>query len=422
MAIDVVMPNLGFDAQTTRLLEWLKKVGDPVTRGEALAIVESDKSEVELAALANGVLLEQVASAGEAVMVGALIGRIGSPDEYRAIASGSATSSPVSSMPRVSPVAQRLASALNISLGHLMGSGERGRIMRRDVEALGTATTPTQTQATHEVLALPRVRRAARERGIDLQALRAAGYPNPITLASLEAYSKQTMSPARQANSAEGVTSLPLTRMRQSIGKRLSQSMRDAPHFYVTGEFVFDKALARLKTMPDKLRINDLLAYLVTQTLVRVPRLNATLEDGVVNQYSTVHLALAVALDDGLLTPVLRHAERYSLAGMSQALGDLVERSRRQRLNADELQGGTFTVSNMGMVREVDHFTAVINPPQVAILAIGALKPRAVVMDGGLFVRQTAHFTLSGDHRAVDGMDLARFMMIFGEELERFGS
>jgi pyruvate dehydrogenase E2 component (dihydrolipoamide acetyltransferase) len=215
---------------------------------------------------------------------------------------------------------------------------------------------------------------------------------------------------------------VPLSRMRQTIGRRLSESMREAPHFYVTGEFIFDAAISRLKALPGRVTINDLILYLTTQTLLRTPALNTILSDGALHHHSAVHLAMAVAREDGLITPVLRHAERYSITGIGEAARGLVERARANRLSADELQGGTFTVSNMGMVKQVDHFTAVINPPQVGILAVGALKPRPVVMDGGLFVRQTAHLTVSGDHRAVDGMDLGRFLTAFGEELARFSN
>jgi pyruvate dehydrogenase E2 component (dihydrolipoamide acetyltransferase) len=415
------MPNLGFDSQTARLIEWLKAPGDPVVKGEVVAIIESDKADVDLEALASGVLLEQLAQAGQEVSVGAVIGRIGSADEYRPTVLASATPLPEpGAAPRISPVAQRIANERQIALKGVVGSGGRGRIMRRDLEPNVLPVSRNDEDDVDSILALPRVRREAYQRGIDLRAVRAAGYPNPITLHALAAF-EQTVMPATQPGEGN-VSVVPLSRMRQTIGKRLSESMREAPHFYVTGEFIFDDALARLKDMPVKLRITDLIVYLVTQTLARVPRLNATMGDGVINLYHSVHLALAVQIAEGLLTPVLHDAGRYSLESMGVALRDLIERTRSSQLSADELRGGTFTISNMGMVREVDHFTAVINPPQVAILAVGALKPRPVVIGNGLFIRQTAHLTLSGDHRAVDGMDLARFMTMFGEELEGFGS
>lgn len=433
MAVDVLMPNLGFDTQSGRLLEWLRQPGDAVAKGEPIAIVESDKANVELEAVASGVLLEQRAQAGEEVAVGAVIGRIGAASERTPAPAAAPAPAPVAAstpaQQRVSPLAQRVAQQQRVPLEQVAGTGERGRVLRRDVEAYQAARSVGDGL---RVLALPKVRRAARQLGIDLAAVLAAGYLNPITLDALHAYQAAASAPPEPAAAAtttaappappaqDGVTIVPLSRMRQTIGRRLSESMREAPHFYVTGEFVFDAALERLKTLPGKVRINDLIAWLTTQALLRVPRLNATYSDGAIRQYEGVHLAVAVAREDGLLTPVLRGAERYSPGGLAAELRALIERTRAGRLSPDALSGGSFTISNMGMIAQVDHFTAVINPPQVGILAVGALKPRPVVENGGLFIRQTAHLTLSGDHRAVDGMDLARFMTAFGEALDRF--
>ncbi|MBW4437942.1 MAG: 2-oxo acid dehydrogenase subunit E2 [Pleurocapsa minor GSE-CHR-MK-17-07R] len=435
MAVDILMPNLGFDTQTGRLIEWLKQPGEPVAKGEAIAVIESDKANVELESIAAGIVLAHLAAADSDVAIGAVIARVGTADEQVTV---SAPAMPAASAPpppsheheasRVSPVAQRLAQALHVDAEHVTGSGARGRVTRRDVEqaarqVYGGPVIESGADA-HGIRALPKVRRAARERGIDLLAVRAAGHHNPITLEALDAFAAGQAQPERESATVaalpDGATLVPLTRMRQVIGRRLGDSMRDAPHFYVTGEFDFEAALARLGGVVPKVKINELLLYLTAQTLLRVPALNATFVEGNLYRYQRVHLAVAVARDDGLITPVLRDAQRYSLVGLAEELRALIERARANRLAADEVQGGTFTVSNMGMVQQVDHFTAVINPPQVAILAIGALKPRAVVREGGIFVRRTAHFTLSGDHRVVDGMDLARFMSTFQEELNLF--
>jgi len=213
----------------------------------------------------------------------------------------------------------------------------------------------------------------------------------------------------------EGGRDIPLTRTRKTIGERLSKSMREAPHFYVSGEFDIDAAMRKL---PGKTRVNDLIQYLTVQTLLRVPELNATYADDRLTQYEHVHLGIAIALEDGLLTPVLPHAERLSLLGIADESRALIERARSKHLRADDLQGATFTISNLGVIKQVERFTAVINPPQVAILAVGTVKPRALVVDGGLHIRNTVYLTLSGDHRAVDGMHLARFMATFQDQLD----
>jgi pyruvate dehydrogenase E2 component (dihydrolipoamide acetyltransferase) len=215
----------------------------------------------------------------------------------------------------------------------------------------------------------------------------------------------------------DGRREIPISNMRQTIAKRLSQSVNEAPHFYTTAELDFTDAIAAL---PEGIGVNTLVLYLAVKTLLNQPQLNATYENGHLYQYDHVHLAVAVAVKDGLITPVLRHADDYSLSGLANLSRDLIERTRSGKLKPDELGGGTFTVSNLGIVKQIDRFTAIINPPQVAILAVGAAKPRPVVMNGGLHIRTTAHLTLSADHRIIDGMVAARFLEAFDAELHQF--
>lgn len=419
MAVDIVMPNLGFDTQSGRLIEWTKKPGDSVTRGDIIAIVESDKANVELESVASGILLETLFEADTEISIGTVIARIGQPDEQRARAPQPSTSSPAAPpVAEISPVAKRLADEHGIDLSRVTGSGRGGRIMREDVEAL---LTPMVNGG--RVRALPKVKKAAREAGIDLALVPPTGTHGQVTFADLIQYQRSQAPAAAPSPTASpapviaGRREIPLSRARRTIGDRLSKSMREAPHFYVSGEFDVTDAL---RTLPGKIRINDLLLYLTAQTLQRVPELNATYEDERLFQSEHVHLGIAVALEDGLLTPVLRHAERYSLQGIADESRSLIERAREKHLRPDDLQGGTFTVSNLGMVKQVERFTAVINPPQVGILAAGTVKARPVVIDGGLHIRSTVYLTLSGDHRAVDGMHLARFLAIFQEQLTAF--
>jgi pyruvate dehydrogenase E2 component (dihydrolipoamide acetyltransferase) len=440
MATDIVMPNMGFDAQTGRLVEWLKQPGETVQKGEVIAIVESDKANVELESIAGGILLEHLASADSEVAVGAVIARVGAPNEMPAsqtvevnvsIAPAKAqqmthTDTPLGDgMVEVSPVARRIAEENKLDLSRIKGTGTRGRITREDVLA---ALGGNSGNGHGEILALPKVRRAARDAGIDLAEVPASGRQGQITLADLLAYqhSRETVPPTPAPATApqrimEGIREIAISKMRQLIGDRLGKSKREAPHFYVTGEFDLEIALRKLDSLPSpQPRVNDLLQYLTVQTLLHVPELNATYEEGHLYQHDSVNLAVAVAREDGLITPVIPQAERYSLQGLAAESRALIQRARDNRLQSSDLQGGSFTISNLGVIRQVDHFTAVINPPQVAILAVGTVKPRPVVVDGGLYIRQTVHMTLSGDHRVVDGMHLGRFMATFQEELDRF--
>ncbi len=449
MATDIIMPNLGFDVQQARLIEWVKKPGDTIKQGEILAVVESDKANVELESIASGVILEQLAAAGVEVPVGSVIARIGQPSELKTAAPIPPLAPPAaaphaeetSKTADVSPIARRLAEDNKIDLTTITGSGPRGRITKEDVEAAmakpASSASSVQREETAGVRALPKVRKAAREAGIDLSEVPASSANGITTMADLETYQQaatpvqpipaaQPVTPTTPAPPApspirEGAQVIPLSRMRQMIGKRLSDSMREAPHFYVTGEFDLDSALKRLSTLPEpRPGVNVLIQYLAIQALRRVPALNATYENETLYRHDSINLAVAVALEDGLLTPVLAGAERFSLEGLAQETRKLIQRTRANKLQPNDLQGGTFTISNLGVIRQVDQFTAVINPPQVAILAVGTVKQRAVVIDGGLHIHQTVHLTLSGDHRVVDGMQLGQFMAAFQAELDYF--
>ena len=424
MATDILMPNLGFDTQEARIVEWVKQPQESVRKGEIIAIVESDKANVELESLADGVLLEQLFPADTMVAVGTVIARVGTPNEL--------ASPPVaapSTSANISPIARRIADENNINLAAVTGSGAGGRIMRQDVEAHLSASSNGDS---NRVLALPNVRKAAREANIALSAVKPTGRSGQITMADLQNHAApaqaQPISAPQTgvqavAASASEAQETPLSRMRQTIGQRLSKSMQDAPHFYVTGEFDLEDALKQLSAFPEpRPRMNDLIQFLTVQTLRRVPQLNATYQDGKLYRHSAVHLAIAVGLDDGLLTPVIPGAERYSLQGMAQESRSLVERARGGHLRPDDLREGTFTISNLGVIKQVEQFTAVINPPQVAILAVGTVKQRPVVLNGGLHIRHTVKLTLSGDHRVVDGLVLGQFLAAFQVELDNFGA
>ncbi len=402
MATDIVMPNLGFDTQSGIILEWYKQPGDQVTKGETIALVEADKSNVELESIAKGTLLAILVPTGEAVDVGTIIAQVGTEAEIKAVTESA----------RISPVAKRIADAKGVDVGSIEGSGSHGRIIRRDIEG--------HMQNDDSLpMALPKVRKAALEAGINLQDVGIIG--RPITLADLEAYVAQPEEPTSSVPTLlqhEGAVGTPLSRVRQRIGDRLVQSMQEAPHFYVSGEFDLTDAIVQLPEY--QAGINDLLQYLTVQALLDVPELNGHCDANTIYTYENVHLAIAVALDSGLVTPVIPNADHYALNGLAQQSRALIERTRESKLLAQDTQPGTFTISNLGVVPQVDHFTAIINPPQIGVLAVGTVKPRPVLINGGFHARQTVHLTLSGNHRVVDGMHLARFMAAFQEQLERF--
>lgn len=374
MPVDIVLPNLGFDAQTGRLIEWVKQVGDVVEKGDVIAVIESDKAEVEFESIVAGTITELCVSEDEEVPVGTVIARLGGPVD-------------VIASPTFTPAAESAVKSTT-SMVDAPSSMKLG------------ADLP---------LALPKVRRAARQAGVSLEEMIQAGYANPITLNDLNSF-QQTGAKLPAA------TLIKQSALQMRTAERMSRSQREAPHFYVSGEFDLEGVLA---SVGNQLRPNDLLQYLIVKALEQVPQLNARHQDGKVFQYDDVHLAMAIALDTGLIAPVIRNAQSFSLAELATLSKDLIQRAREGRLSPDEMVGGTFTVSNLGMIKQVDHFTAVINPPQVAIAAIGVIKRRPIVINDGLHLRRTVWVTLSGDHRFVDGMALAQFLAAFQAQLDQ---
>ncbi len=452
---DVILPNLGFGMEEGRLISWLKAPGDLIHKGEPIAEVEGDKAAVELEAVVDGVLAEILVQADETVAVGTVLAHIRTGAADAAVAAPLAPSAPApaapptaeAESPRVTPVAQRLAQEHGLDLSRVSGSGPGGRISREDVQAIIDRGAAPPGHNGSKVLAAPAVRRLARENGIDLATIGGTGFDGHITRADVEAIlnapaaqTTPTAAPVAPAAPAPQPTStpqpapvapaapapfsgerqeIPLSRMRQTIARQLVRSAQEAPHVYVQAQLDLTDAL---RALPAGVGVNALLLYLTVQTLKDIPDLNATYEDGHLYHYPHVNLAVAVALPDGLITPTLQRADDFSLTGLADRSKDLISRARSNRLKPDEMSGGTFTVSNLGIVGQVERFTAILNPPQVGILAVGAAKERPLVINGGIHVRTTAYFSLSVDHRIIDGLGAARFIEAYDRNLQAFKS
>ncbi len=427
----VEMPKMGDTMEEGKILHWIKKEGDTVKKGESLAEVETDKVNIEIEAFASGTLRKILVSEGESAPIGAAIALIGAPDEplpedakgkpgevspvskpREALPRGAATQSngavktatPVQAVtgaaapsPQavpvqgainrasaerifISPLARRVAEEHQLDYSHIQGTGPNGRIIKLDVEA-----ALAQQQA---VTAAPVLQ------------------PTPAP----------ELAPA--AVETGEVVEIPLTAMRRTIARRLSQSMQTAPHFYMTS--VIDTTrLAALRQQineyaandpsPVKVSFNDLIVKAVARALVRMPQVNVSFAEDRILQKKQVHIGIAVALDTGLIVPVLRNADQRGILDIAREARRLAEAARSGKLRPEEFSGGTFTISNMGMF-DVDSFTAVINPPESAILAVGSITPTPVVVDGQVVVRDRMKVTLSSDHRAIDGATAARFL------------
>jgi pyruvate dehydrogenase E2 component (dihydrolipoamide acetyltransferase) len=418
MATDIKMPQLSDTMSSGKILTWRLKEGDTVKRGDILAEVETDKANLEIESFFNGTLLKVMIPAGAVAKVGEVIAVIGQAGEAVSAPSStgsavtapapSATSTPkplhvasttsapqaaptpltvVSTQERVkaSPLAKKVAENLQVNLSDIQGSGPNGRIVRRDVEA---AAGSSVAQVTGQ--AVPAIA------------------PAPI--------------PAPTPASAAAGTYTPLSKMRETIARRMQESVTTAPHFYVTNSVNMGEAMRlreALKERPDYkgISMNHLVIKAAAYGLSREPRVNAAMRDGQLYQPPAINIGIITAIEDGLIIPVLKEVDQMSLKDVVFEARAAIERARAGRPSSSDLSGGTFSISNMGMF-DVENFTAIINPGQGGILAVSAVKEEPIVHRGQVVIGSIMKVTVSVDHRIIDGVMASTFLKHFKEALE----
>ncbi|MCX8025368.1 MAG: 2-oxo acid dehydrogenase subunit E2 [Thermanaerothrix sp.] len=462
MAHEVIMPKFGFTQETAEIVRWLKHEGDVVEQGEPIAEVTTDKVNMEVEAPASGILAGVRYREGEVVPVTQVIAYILQPGEalpgspvpsVSSVAPSQAVSTAVeqpgeSEDVRVTPVAARLAEAAGVDLSLVQGSGPGGRITRKDVEAY----LASRVEGEDKVRAVPAARRLARELGVDLKQVVGSGPQGRIQSEDVrrayvaQAHMKMAVPPEGVAEGTKPVAPsqtvealgvqtpiaevVPLAGMRKVIAQRMQQSAQNAPHIHLeitidatAAEALRARANQRLKPGQPKISLTAVIARACAWALSQHPRLNAWLMTTSQGEQiiipAQVNLGIAVAVEEGLIVPVVRDAARKNLLQLAAEINDLVERARHNRLKPEDVVEGTFTISNLGMFG-IERFTAIINPPQVAILAVGGLR-REVVADeqGQIQVRPVFTVTLCADHRVVDGAVGARFLADLKEALEQ---
>ncbi len=417
MPKEVIMPALGMAQDEGVLLRWLKREGEMVEAGEPLMEVATDKVDVQVEAPASGVLTAVTAQEGDEIPVGQVIGLIAAEGEELPPAAtppptgefpDESTAAPPPESRASSPVAARMAAEHGIDLSEVSSSGER--ISREDVEAhLRSAAS------VGRVLASPKARRLARERGVDLATLAGSG-PEGAVLAADVPLEAQPVPSAPQPVPAPGQPEQqPVSRMWQIMAQRLTESWNSVPHFYLVREVDAGQLLSWRDLLAAdgegaaKVTFTDLLTKLAALSLAAHPRLNSFWQDGAILTNPDVNVGLAVAVEEGLLVPVVHNADRLRVEEIAVRRADLVARASQGALQPNDFAGGTFTISNLGMFG-VDAFNAIVNPPQAAILAVGRIADRVVAVDGQPAVRPMMTLTLSCDHRAVDGVRAAQFL------------
>ena len=412
MAKDVIMPALGMAQETGTLLQWLKSPGDPVTKGEPLMEVETDKANVEVEAPASGVLSNVSAQPGDVIPVGQAIARILAPGE----------SSPTdrSSIPiAATPLATRVAAEHRVDLSQIKPKGDR--IQKDDVLAYIEAKAKDNGRA----LASPKARRRAQELGLDLKMISGSGPDGAVLAADVVAVETPNvlvapLSPSGRRAGGEGET-LPISRMWNVMVERISQAWTTIPHFYLSREVNASRLIAWReevqKRATEKITYTDLLVKLVAASLRLHPRLNASWRNDAIILNPDINIGLAVAVEDGLIVPVIHHTEQSGLSQLAARRIELVAKAQANKLSLEDLSNGTFTISNLGMYG-VDAFNAIINPPQAAILAISRIADRVVPLNGQPAIQPMIMFSLSCDHRVVDGARGAQFLQTLAELVE----
>ncbi len=403
MAISILLPALSPTMSEGRITKWLKKEGDKVNSGDAIAEVETDKSNLEIEATDSGVLLKIVVPGGTTAPIGGVIGWLGKageaiPDAAPVPAAAPAAKAepakeekkapaPVATVPakpkpaaaapapvaagervRVSPLARKMAETQGLELASIPGSGPNGRIVKRDVEEAMSAPAAKKGKSAPLMRATPGVRQPP--------------------------------------------DNLPISTMRKVIAQRLGEVKPGVPHFYLNIDVEMDQALKlreEAKAQELKISVNDIVVKATAMAVRRFPRINQIFAGDHIEQLHTVDVGVAVAIEDGLITPLVKDADVKGLAEIGEEVRALAERAKKKSLKPDEYTGGSITVSNLGMFG-IDSFIAVLNPPQAAILAVGKVEPKVVVRDGQMVIRQMMSITLSGDHRVIDGAVGAQYL------------
>ena len=445
MPINILMPALSPTMTEGNLAKWHKAEGDAVEPGDVLAEIETDKATMEVEAVDSGTLGKIVIPDGsENVAVNEIIGYlledgedVGSIDTNSVTAqaneTGPADEQPLPTDapddgPKATPLARRLAEQVGIDLSTVAGTGARGKITRADIEALtgnsdklGSATASSSNSTGIRLFASPLARRLAAEAGLDLAEVTGTGPGGRIVKADVE---KAKSAPVKTVDEEGPVVRptendrydvVPMSAMRKVIAERMVHSKSNVPHFYLSVDCEIDELLKVRSSLNEriedgKLSVNDFVIRACALALMEVPEANAGwVGDGTMRLYKTADISVAVALDEGLITPIIPDAESKGLAEISAKMKDLAVRARDGKLAPDEYQGGSFTISNLGMFG-IKQFDAVINEPQGCILAVGAGEPRPVVKNGEIVPATVMTCTLSCDHRVVDGATGAKLL------------
>jgi pyruvate dehydrogenase E2 component (dihydrolipoamide acetyltransferase) len=439
VATKVHMEALSPTMEEGQLVRWLKNEGDPIKEGDVLAEIETDKATMELVARGAGVLRARMLNEGQTAPVGQVIAVIAGADEDVSALTGGKAAAPAakaeqqgggggtkSKKPHQDSAAVTIAARGQTEQPREVAAEEHEAAEADEAEDTETAETPAAGEGNGRgrVKASPLARRLAAESGLQLSDISGSGPGGRIIRRDIEGAGTRaapaapaTPAPKLQpAYTGPEVEEVPVSQMRKTIAKRLVTSIGPVPTFYLTIEVdvtqltqARERINARLKDSGVKVSVNDFIVRAVAAALARHPEVNASWNDTVIKRFHRVHIGVAVAVDDGLITPIVRDADRKGVADISAEVRELAGRAREKKLKPEEYTGATFSISNLGMFG-IDEFTAIINPPESAILAVGAVTDKVVAVNGQPAVQPRMRLTMSCDHRVIDGAMGARFL------------
>lgn len=410
----VLMPRLSDTMEAGVIASWNKQVGDTVKKGEVLAEIETDKATMELESYKNGTLLYIGAQQGEKIPVNGLlciIGEKGKVDVDAIVAAS--TSQPLTAAPVATPAATS-STATAVA-----------------APAMATVVSEALPASNGRIIASPLAKKIAQEKGVDLRQLKGSGDGGRIIKSDIDRFQPGSAAPAAATAPAalpvftgqttEGYTDIPNSQMRGVIAKRLAESKFTAPHFYLKMEVNMDNAISARTQLnefsPVKVSFNDMIVKAVSLALREHPAVNASWMGDKIRRYQHVHIGVAVAIEDGLIVPVIRFADQKTLPQIAAETKELASKAKNKKLQPNEFTGNTFTISNLGMM-DIDEFTAIINPPDSCIMAVGRISEKIIRKGDGFAATQVMKLTLSCDHRSVDGATGAAFLQTVKRFLE----
>ncbi len=408
MAEVILMPRLSDTMTEGVIAAWHKNVGDTVKKGDLLAEIETDKATMELESYKDGVLLHIGIDNGGKLQVNDVLAIIGKPGEDISALVESPQQGVSSQQPAVSSQQQAASKEKESKVQQPLPSNQQ----------------PVTSNENGRVKASPLAKKIAREKGVDLKMLHGSGDGGRITKADIDSYKESGVNTTALPDfipGEEGFTDIPNSQIRNIIAKRLGESKFSAPHFYLMMEISMDNAISVRTQLnevsPVKISFNDLIVKAVALALRQHPAVNASWLGDKIRRYQHIHIGIAVAIEDGLIVPVIRFADQKSLPQIAAESKELIGKAKNKKLHPDEFTGNTFTVSNLGMM-DIDEFTAIINPPDSCIMAVGKIKEVVIKKAEGFGVSNVMKVTLSCDHRSVDGATGAAFLQTFKKYLE----